>query len=486
MVCAGLVGFGLKAWAPEQVSVGLSLQIWGLGLLFGPLSSLLSYLMMVGRGRLLVRQIAARGLTAAQVLEAYPPRRAQLKARLVAFTAISVIAPALMTAQVTAALSERMIERVSAVKDVDQQRRIAEQETTRGLVDMSVLFTIVFALAMATARMGGKALGDPMREVAERAARIARGELTHDGVLPAEDEVWAVSGGFSTMQLRLSEVMARLKSAGASIGSTTEQIVATSSRYEAGASDQAQSLNATSATTEELARSAQQITQNSGQVQSIAQQTLEAARNGQTSAEAFSQSVDRIRQDNQAISDSVLKLNKRVQQIGKIVEFINGIADKSDLLALNAELEGMKAGEVGRGFSSVAAEMRRLAENVLESTKEIEGLIEEIREATHATVSAAEVGMKATERGAAQAEEVLASLGIIVDVAGRTSEAARAISFATQQQQTGTLHLSEAMVDILRITQENLGAARDVVGANSELAHLARDLRKVVERFQVN
>ena len=74
--------------------------------------------------------------------------------------------------------------------------------------------------------------------------------------------------------------------------------------------------------------------------------------------------------------------NKRVQQIGKIVEFINGVADKSDLLALNAELEGTKAGEVGRGFSLVAAEMRRLAENVLESTKEIEGLIEEIREAT--------------------------------------------------------------------------------------------------------
>ncbi|MFP2902888.1 methyl-accepting chemotaxis protein, partial [Corallococcus sp. 4LFB] len=68
--------------------------------------------------------------------------------------------------------------------------------------------------------------------------------------------------------------------------------------------------------------------------------------------------MSRMRQDNQAIGSAVARLNKRVQQIGKIVEFINGVADKSDLLALNAELEGTKAGEVGRGFSLVAAEMR--------------------------------------------------------------------------------------------------------------------------------
>ena len=88
----------------------------------------------------------------------------------------------------------------------------------------------------------------------------------------------------------------------------------------------------------------------------------------------------------------MVRLNKRVQQIGKVVEFINEIADKSDLLALNAELEGTKAGEVGRGFSLVAAEMRRLAENVITSTRAIEQLIEEIRDATNAAVMATEAG----------------------------------------------------------------------------------------------
>src|SRR5262249_57290846 len=126
---------------------------------------------------------------------------------------------------------------------------------------------------------------------------------------------------------------------------------------------------------------------------------LEATRAGRLKADAFAESMGRMRSDNQRIADSVVRLNKRVQQIGKIVDFINEIADKSDLLALNAELEGTKAGDVGRGFSLVAAEMRRLAENVIRSTRTIEQLIEEIRDATHAAVMATEAGLKTTEAG---------------------------------------------------------------------------------------
>jgi methyl-accepting chemotaxis protein len=175
--------------------------------------------------------------------------------------------------------------------------------------------------------------------------------------------------------------------------------------------------------------------------------------------------------DNQAIADAVVRLNKRVQQIGKVVEFINEIADKSDLLALNAELEGTKAGEPGRGFSLVAAEMRRLAENVLSSTLAIERLIDEIRDATQAAVMATEAGLKTTDRGAALARQ--------------TSHAVRSISLATQQQQTGTDQLAAAMGDILRVTEENAEATQQMVAANTDLSSLARDLKSTVQRFRV-
>jgi methyl-accepting chemotaxis protein len=353
------------------------------------------------------------------------------------------------------------------------------------LTSGGLLVTLVFGLALTTAWLGGTLLGRPLRELSGEARRIAEGDLASPRVVPAEDEVWDVSAAFTTMRAHLADVMSQLQRAGAQISATTEEILSTSGRYEAGAAEQASSLDETSATTEELARSARQIAENAGSVAEIAHRTLGAAEQGQGSAEAFLGSMARMRQDNGAIASAVVRLNKRVQQIGKIVEFINGVADKSDLLALNAELEGTKAGEVGRGFSLVAAEMRRLAENVLESTKEIEGLIEEVREASAAAVSATQGGVRAVETGTNLAQQVSESLRQIVDLAGQTSDAVRSISLATQQQQTGTDQLADTMADILRITQQSLNATKQVSTANTDLLVLARDLRGVVERFQI-
>ncbi|NOJ91956.1 methyl-accepting chemotaxis protein [Corallococcus coralloides] len=457
-----------------------TLRVAGLGALFGPLSSLLVYGLVTLRARRGVLWVAEQGLSHAQVIAALP-RRSRIRARLIAFTAICVVTPAVMCAQVVTALTDQLFDRLVGADSPVAQGALVDAYTSSAL-----LCTVVFGLALATAYLGGTLLGRPMRELSGEARRIAAGDLASPRLVPAEDEVWAVSAAFTTMRTHLADVLAELQRAGSQISATTEEILSTSGRYEAGAAEQASSLDETSATTEELARSAKQIAENASSVAEIAQRTLAAAQGGQRSAESFLGAMSRMRQDNQAIGSAVGRLDKRVQQIGKIVEFINGVADKSDLLALNAELEGTKAGEVGRGFSLVAAEMRRLAENVLESTKEIEGLIEEVREASAAAVTVTGGGVRAVETGTGLAEQVSESLRQIVDLAGRTSDSVRIISRSTQQQQAGTDQLAETMADILRITQQSLNATKQVGAANGDLLGLAQDLRGVVERFQIH
>ena len=315
---------------------------------------------------------------------------------------------------------------------------------------------------------------------------MAQGELSDPQVFAASDEVWAVTSTFSLMQAQLQNVLAQLKRAGVSIASTTQDLVGTSTRYEAGAADQASSLNETSATTEELAQSARQISLNASAVSEISQKTLDSAQAGQASAEAFGRAVDRMRQDNRSIAEAVGRLQRRVQQIGKIVEFITGVADRSDLLALSAELEGTRAGDVGRSFTLVAAEMRRLAENVLESTTEIEELISEIREATQVTVEATERGLEQTTSGTALAGEVTRALTEVVRLAKETSSAARGITLATQQQQSGTDQLAEAMADILGITQQSLSATKQLTSANNGLVALSGSLSSLVDRWKTS
>jgi methyl-accepting chemotaxis protein len=459
------------------------LRVAGLGLLFGPITSLLVHCMVTLRTRQVLLWLSELGLSHSQIIAALP-RRAQIRRRLVIFTAIAVVTPAVLSSNLASELAEHTYAEVLSTPRHEQLGRVRELRM-EAIASGGALCLLVFGLALTTAYLGGTLVGRPIRQLAEEARRIADGNLATPRLIPGEDEVWAVSAAFAMMRAHLADVLSQLQRAGAQISATTEEILATSGRYEAGAAEQASSLDETSATTEELARSARQIAENAGSVAEIAQRTLAAAEGGQGSAEAFLASMSRMRNDNQAIAAAVTRLNKRVQQIGKIVEFINGVADKSDLLALNAELEGTKAGEVGRGFSLVAAEMRRLAENVLESTKEIEGLIEEVREASRAAVAATSGGVRATETGTSLAQQVSESLKQIVDLAGQTSDAVRSISLATQQQQTGTDQLADTMADILRITQQSLNATKQVSTANGDLLVLALDLRNVVERFQI-
>jgi methyl-accepting chemotaxis protein len=465
-------------------SMGMRIGLVGLSL--GPLSAMLSYLLVVRRGRRAAERIAAQGLSPQEVIAALPSERLRLRRRLVIFTAVAVLSPSVFILDVSVSRTLRTFDQIQEARgEPEVQQKVVHKARRATGLPLGALAGLVVLLVVGTAYVAGTALAEPLRALSEDATRIAQGEVRTPRFIPAEDEVWAVSGAFTRMQAQLAQALVQLQRAGLQISSTTEQLVATSADQESGAGEQAISLNETRATTEELARSAQQIAVNAESVSAMAETTFGAAQSGQRSAAAFLAAMHRMKGDNQAIADAVVRLNKRVQQIGKVVEFINEIADKSDLLALNAELEGTKAGEPGRGFSLVAAEMRRLAENVLSSTLAIERLIDEIRDATQAAVMATEAGLKTTERGASLAAQVDQSLGLILELARQTSHAVRSISLATQQQQTGTDQLAAAMGDILRVTEENAEATQQMVAANTDLSALARDLKATVQRFRV-
>jgi methyl-accepting chemotaxis protein len=218
----------------------------------------------------------------------------------------------------------------------------------------------------------------------------------------------------------------------------------------------------------------------------VAEETLGAARAGRGAIGEFIQAMQQIRSDGVAVAESIAKLSKRVERIGTVVEVIDEIADRSDLLALNAALEGSRAGEAGKGFSIVASEMRRLAENVLESTKEIKNLITEIREATAAAAGAADASKNATESGeklgavAAQAVE-----GILAGVQ-ETSDAARLINLATQQQRTATEQVVASMAEIEEVTRQTTQASKQATGAAAELTQLAGRLAELIRRFKAD
>jgi len=459
-------------------------RLGALGLTMGPISATLAYLLLLGRSRTAVARIAAEGLTTDQVTEAWAPRRRQLRSRLVWFTAVSVATPSLLVADIWQREMRLGMDAVAALPDAAARLEKANLLASEGRWDLVALVTLVIGMGLVIAWVAGSAISRPLRAITDEARRIAAGDLGRVPLIPAEDELWAASAALADMQRGLTGALSRLQGAARKLTRSTDQLGDVSFTNKSGADEQMASLNETSATTEELAASAAQIAENGAQVAQMAERTAAAARAGQRSCQAFSFSMARMTLDNDRIGAAVARLNKRVQQIGQVVEFIQGIGDKADLLALNAELEGTKAGEVGRGFSLVAAEMRRLAESVVASAQEIVLLITEIRDRANAAVMATESGIKAMQSGAVLADQLVAALTIIVELADRTSEAVQSISISTQQQQSGTTQLAQAMSEILRVTVE-AQATGSLLEHHEALSALAGALQQNVAAFRI-
>ncbi len=485
-------------WLGGSAFVGLMLRLidgvpWTLvvricvfGAIFGPLIACLAHLLVVLRARRVLVSLGELGLTNDDLLAGMPRRRLRLRARLFLFTAIAVLTPAVIVTDLGQTLTRRGEAEIARAPTVEARHEALVRVRTRGIAASAVLCSLVLLCSLATAALVGKVLGDPMAAIAEEAERLARGELGRTPLLPADDEIGEVCAAFSRVQTNMVQVATELRSAGDRIGATTSEIVGTSRIFEHATREQAASLTETSTTTEQLARSAAQIAETATSVAGIAEETLLAAQRGSEDAALFSRAMERMRQDHVAIAAVVQKLASRVSRIGKIVDFINTVADKSDLLALNGELEGTKAQGLGRSFSLVSQEMRRLAENVLESTREIEDLIGEIRQATAGSVAATQLGLEASEAGSRVVRSVSQSLAQIAELAAETSDAVRTISLATHQQQSGTHQLAMTMADILEVTEQGKNTTLAVLSANEELTHVASELQTELDRFKVS
>jgi methyl-accepting chemotaxis protein len=367
-----------------------------------------------------------------------------------------------------------------------------------------------------TGNLSGEAaeLAGLVNELLDRAGKAKKGGLTAGGLVldPAElqaamdtvlslgdgdlsnwsfgrekfERLGPLLAGFDDVIATLRVFVREINEATLRLSSSANEVLAASTQHESSTTEQAAAIHETTATMEELKHASAQIADNAGAVARVAEETLGAARAGKGAISEFIHAMQQIRNDGAAVADSISKLSKRVERIGTVVEVIDEIADRSDLLALNAALEGSRAGEAGKGFSIVAAEMRRLAENVLDSTKEIKNLITEIREATAAAAVASEASKIATESGeklgavAAQAVE-----GILAGVQ-ETSDAARVINLATQQQRTATEQVVASMAEIEDVTRQTTQASKQATGAAAELTQLAGRLADLVKRFKVD
>ncbi len=274
---------------------------------------------------------------------------------------------------------------------------------------------------------------------------------------------------------------------GRQIGTAVSQVQSSSAELQAaanqqatGAKEQATAMSEITTTISELLASSRQIAESAQRVASVAEQTVAAARSGDGTVLSACDSVAGIRRQVDLVVNHMLDLGKKSQQIGAVLEIVSELAEQTNILAINATIEAVGAGETGRRFAVVADEIRKLADRVAGSTKEIRGLIEDVRSAVNTTVMATETGSKAVDAGGRQIAEVAQSFKRITDFVSTTTEASREIELSTKQQATAVEQVNVAIANVAQATRETEASSSQTLQTASQLAGLSKDLLRLV------
>lgn len=274
---------------------------------------------------------------------------------------------------------------------------------------------------------------------------------------------------------------------GRQVGTAVNQIRSSSSELEAaarqqagGVREQATAMSQISTTISELLATSRQIAESAGHVARMAEGMATSAQAGsRTVADAHAAAADMRRQMAQVVKH-MRDLGRKSQQIGAVTAIVGDLAEQTNILAINASIEAAGAGEAGRRFAIVADEIRKLADRVGTSTKEIRDLIDDVRSAAHTTVTATENGSGAVAAGTRLFDQVEASFATIVDLVATTTEAAREIQLSTKQQASAVEQVNAATGSVAQALRESDAASHQTQQTASELANLSGALTRLV------
>jgi methyl-accepting chemotaxis protein len=269
------------------------------------------------------------------------------------------------------------------------------------------------------------------------------------------------------------------------IQTSAAELQAAANQQATGAKEQATAMNEVTTTISELLATSRQIAESARSVADIAGQTASEARAGDATVARGTDAVGAIKRQVDAIVSQMLELGKKSQQIGSVLEIVSELAEQTNILAINATIEAAGAGESGRRFGVVADEIRKLADRVAGSTKEIRSLIDDVRGAVNTTVMTTETGSKAVELGSAQFGQVAGAFRQISSQVGTTTEAAKEIQLSTKQQATAVEQVNVAITNVAQASKESEVSTTQTLRTASELATLSRDLLRLVEAQQV-
>jgi methyl-accepting chemotaxis protein len=273
----------------------------------------------------------------------------------------------------------------------------------------------------------------------------------------------------------------QIGSAVGQVRSSSTELQAAANQQASGAKEQAAAMQEISTTISELLATSRQIAESAQRGAHNAEQTASAARSGHGTVDMTHDSISGIRRQVDQIVSHMLELGRKSQEIGAVLDIVSELAEQTNILAINATIEAAGAGDAGKRFAVVAEEIRKLADRVGGSTKEVRTLIDDVRSAVNTTVMATETGSKAVDAGTRQFGDVAAAFKQIATLVTTTTDAAREIELSTKQQSTAVEQVNIAIANVTQASVETETSAGQTLQTVSQMAMLSRNLMRIIQ-----
>lgn len=388
-----------------------------------------------------------------------------------------------------------------------------DDQIQHSLLVMLGLIIVAVLIATGTAIYTAKGMTKPINELVRAAAQIAGGNLSQRVQVQGVAEVNKLAVSLDKMREDLQNIILDIMSSAEQVSAASEQLTAnagqsaqatqlvadTICQLAQGTNQQATAIDSALTGVQKMSAGIQEVSANATSVNAISEQAATAAQRGGKSVKDVMQQMDIIERTVVNSAEVVTKLGDQSLKIGQIVETISGIAGQTNLLALNAAVEAARAGEQGRGFAVVADEVRKLAEQSQEATKQIAELIIEVQTETDKAMVAMNDGTREVKIGG----EVVVSAGQafqeIVGLVEGVSGQLKCISSAIQQMADESQQIVGAVNDIDKIssesaehaqtvsatTEEHAASMEEIAAASQSLGTMAEKLRNTVAKFKL-
>ena len=317
-------------------------------------------------------------------------------------------------------------------------------------------------------------------------SQAASGDLTGSVQVHGEDAIGRMGHGLQTMVENLRRLLSNVQKAGIQVTTSATEIAASARQQEATGIEQAQTSVEILATTKEISANTAQLLKTMEGATAVADYTTSATAEAQTNLTRMDQTMGQMVAATDAINAKLAALSEKATNINSVLTTITKVADQTNILSLNAAIEAEKAGDAGRGFSVVATEIRRLADQTSVSTWDIEQMLKEMQSAVSASVMGMDKFSEEIRRSVGEVRTVGTQLSGVMDQVKRLAPQFDLVLQGMQSQAVGAAQIADTMMQLADTSHQSVDSLKATSEAVHQLQYAASDLQSSVATFSVS